>query len=160
MTSPKKSLAKITRLESLPGHHIRRLHQIAVALFFQETEAWGVTPVQYAAMQAIFHSPKLDQRNLGRSIGFDSSTITGVLDRLEARGLITRSPSPEDRRAKLLELTLHGKTLLEEMMSSILHSQDRLLEPLNAKEQTEFKRMLKELVLANSEISRIPSKSI
>ena len=34
-------------LDGLPGHDIRRLHQISVAIFMQETEAFGVTPVQF-----------------------------------------------------------------------------------------------------------------
>ncbi len=44
-------------LEALPGHHIRRLQQIAVAIFLQETEATGITPVQYAALQAVANTP-------------------------------------------------------------------------------------------------------
>ena len=74
------------KLDSLPGHHIRRMHQIAVAIFLQETEAHALTPVQYAAMQAVANSPGLDQRPLASTVGFDTSTIGGVIDRLEARG--------------------------------------------------------------------------
>ena len=39
----KKSNATKVHLQGLPGHYIRRLHQIAVAIFLQETEAHGVT---------------------------------------------------------------------------------------------------------------------
>ena len=77
--------APVVDLEQLPGHHIRRLQQIAVAIFLQETEATGITPVQYAALQTVVaNMPGLDQRTLARSIGFDTSTIAGVIDRLEA----------------------------------------------------------------------------
>ena len=84
-------------LDGLPGHDIRRLHQISVAIFMQETEAFGVTPVQYAALQAVGHQPGMDQRTLARTIGFDTSTIAGVIDRLEARGLMQRNASAQDR---------------------------------------------------------------
>ena len=40
-------------LETLPGHLVRRMQQIAVAIFLQETEASGITPVQFAALQAV-----------------------------------------------------------------------------------------------------------
>ena len=60
-------------LETLPGHFIRRLQQIAVAVFLQETEPFGVTPVQYASLQAIRRTPGMDQRSLARSIGLDTS---------------------------------------------------------------------------------------
>ena len=65
-------------LDGLPGHDIRRLHQISVAIFMQETEAFGVTPVQYAALQAVGLQPGMDQRTLARTIGFDTSTIAGA----------------------------------------------------------------------------------
>ena len=60
----KKSTDTSIDLGRLPGHQIRRLHQIAVAIFLQDTEAHGLTPVQYAAMQAIQASPLIDQRTL------------------------------------------------------------------------------------------------
>ena len=41
---------KRINLDDQPGHCIRRLQQIAVAIFLQETQAYGITPVQYAAL--------------------------------------------------------------------------------------------------------------
>ena len=67
-------------LDDLPGHHIRRLHQIAVAIFLQETEPLGLTPVQYAALQGVANAPGIDQRTLARTIGLDTSTTGGVID--------------------------------------------------------------------------------
>ena len=78
-------------LDELPGHYIRRLHQIAVAIFLQETEAHGLTPVQFAALSKVGLTPGVDQRTLAGSIGLDTSTIAGVIDRLEARGLMQRN---------------------------------------------------------------------
>ena len=50
--------------DALPGYYIRRLQQIAVAIFLQETQAHGITPVQYAALYAALRQPGLDQRTL------------------------------------------------------------------------------------------------
>ena len=49
-----------------PGHYIRRLWQISVVIFLQEARAYGITPVQYAALQTIANSPSIDQRTLAR----------------------------------------------------------------------------------------------
>ena len=46
----KKSSAAPFELAELPGHYIRRLQQIAVGLFMEETQALNVTPIQYAAL--------------------------------------------------------------------------------------------------------------
>jgi DNA-binding MarR family transcriptional regulator len=143
-------------LESLPGHHIRRLQQIAVAIFLQETETTGVTPVQYAALQTVASSPGIDQRSLARAIGFDTSTIAGVVDRLEARGLLQRNASPDDRRVRLLSLTPAGQALLDEVIPGMLRAQQRMLEPLPKGQRAEFMRMLRALVTANNELSRAP----
>ena len=153
----KKSAAPGVSLETLPGHYIRRMHQIAVAIFLQEAEGHGLTPVQYAAMQTVSDMPGIDQRTLARTIGFDTSTIGGVIDRLEARGLVLRGASPDDRRVRLLSLTDAGCALLVEALPAMLRAQERMLEPLPKRERSEFMRMLRTLVTANNEVSRAPS---
>ena len=153
----KKVTPTRVELDALPGHHIRRLHQIAVAIFLQETEVHGLTPVQYAAMQAVANTPGFDQRTLAGTVGFDTSTIGGVVDRLEARGLMVRRASPNDRRVRLLTLTDAGRALLEAIVPSMLQAQERMLAPLAKKERPEFMRMLRVLVAANNELSRAPS---
>jgi DNA-binding MarR family transcriptional regulator len=147
-------------LDTLPGHHIRRLQQIAVAIFLQETEPHGLTPVQYAAMQTVANDPGMDQRTLARTIGLDTSTVGGVVDRLEARGLLVRSASADDRRVRLLTPTDAGRTLLAAALPAMLRAQDRILEPLPKRERAEFLRMLGVLVRANNELSRAPSEAL
>ena len=153
----RKNPAERVELESLPGHHIRRLHQIAVAIFLQETQAHGLTPVQYAALQGAANAPGIDQRTLAGQIGLDTSTIGGVIDRLEARGLMQRSASAEDRRVRLLTPTVEGRALLSAVVPAMQRAQERMLEPLPKAERTEFMRMLRVLVTANNQLSRAPS---
>lgn len=144
-------------LEELPGHAIRRLQQIAVAVFLQETEPFGLTPVQYGALASVARSPGVDQRTLAATLGLDTSTTGGVIDRLEARGLLTRNPSEQDRRVRLLTPTTEGLTLVADIEPAMLRAQERMLEPLSPGERDEFMRMLKVLVTANNELSRAPS---
>jgi MarR family transcriptional regulator, lower aerobic nicotinate degradation pathway regulator len=153
----KKTQPTRVEFDTLPGHQIRRLHQIAVAIFLQETEAHGLTPVQYAAMQAVANTPGSDQRTLASTVGFDTSTIGGVIDRLEARDLIVRSAAPNDRRVRLLTLTDSGRKLLAAAVPTMLQAQERMLAPLPKKDRAEFMRMLQVLVAAGNELSRAPS---
>jgi DNA-binding MarR family transcriptional regulator len=145
-------------LNTLPGHHIRRLQQIAVAIFLDETADFGVTPVQFAALHTVAAQPGLDQRTLASTIGFDTSTIGGVIDRLEARGLMQRNASETDRRVRLLQLTDEGLALLEAITPSMLEAQRRILAPLPAADRKQFMRMLQVLVEANNGLSRAPSE--
>ncbi|MEJ8820597.1 MarR family transcriptional regulator [Variovorax humicola] len=154
-----KARKSIIDLETLPGHYIRRLQQIAVAVFLQETEAHGLTPVQYSALQGIENSPGVDQRTLARTIGFDTSTTASVIDRLEARGLVQRNASPTDKRVRLLTLTDEGRTLLADVVPSMRRAQERMLDPLSSTDRAEFMRMLRTLVQANNELSRAPGEA-
>ena len=144
-------------IDNQPGYYIRRLHQISVAIFLQETEAFGVTPVQYAALQTVGNHPGIDQRTLARTIGLDTSTIAGVIDRLESRGLLVRGASPEDRRVRQLTLTDAAIQLLADIAPAILKAQKLILNPLSEEDQAEFTRMLRQLVTKNNDLSRAPS---
>ncbi len=53
--------------DHLPGHNIRRLQQFAVAVFLQEAETCGITPVRHAVLQAIGDTPGIDQRDRARA---------------------------------------------------------------------------------------------
>ncbi len=152
----KKNHATSVDLSHLPGHQIRRLHQIAVAIFLQDTQAHGLTPVQFAAMQAIQAHPLIDQRTLASKIGLDTSTMGGVIDRLEARHLLSRNKSPDDRRVKLVSLTDEGRATVAAIQPAMLLAQERILAPLNAEQQQQFMALLNILVEGNNELSRAP----
>jgi DNA-binding MarR family transcriptional regulator len=145
-------------LRTLPGHFARRVHQLAVALFVQEVGDLNLTPVQYSSLQTICSQPGIDQTTLATTIGYDTSTIAGVIDRLEARGLVLRNISPTDRRVRLITPTAKGLDSLEAVLPRMLKSQDRLLEPLTKSERKEFMRLMQVIIDANAELSNIPAK--
>ena len=96
----------IDAVYTAPGYLFRRMQQIAVAIFVEECSAFDLTPVQYAALVAIHTHPGIDATRLSAVIAFDRSTLGNVLERLEARGLIARDSAPDDKRIKLLKLSL------------------------------------------------------
>lgn len=153
---PRPTAASKVAIHTMPGHHVRRLQQIAVAIFLHETAPHGLTPVQYAALQAVHDAPGLDQRSLARTIAFDTSTIGSVLDRLERRGLLARRVAPGDRRVRRLEVTDAGRALLAAVLPGVRRAQRRILAPLPPADRAEFTRMLRALVEANNAASRAP----
>ena len=133
---------KDIKLDDLPGHLFRRLHQLAVARFTAEMDEAGLTPIQWAALMTTSQRPGLDQSTLSREIHIDTSTIAGVLDRLEARGLIQRRPSPDDRRLRLVYLSDEGAALLKQASVAVLGMQKWLVEPLTADERAMFTQLM------------------
>jgi DNA-binding MarR family transcriptional regulator len=144
----------IDGLNDLPGHHIRRLQQIAVGIFMNETAELNITPVQFALLFAASKEAGLDQRTLAGRIGLDTSTIGAVIDRLERRGLIERKVSPVDKRVRLLHLTPAGKKLLQSVMPAMLRAQERMLAPLPRSDRLKFMTMVKRIVEENNAWSR------
>lgn len=133
---------KVIKLDDMPGHLFRRLHQLAVMRFTSQLDETGLTPIQWAALMSTSQSPGLDQSTLSREIYIDTSTIAGVVDRLEARGLIQRRHSPEDRRVRLLYLTDEGEALLKQASASVLGIQKWLVLPLSVEERTTFSQLM------------------
>jgi DNA-binding MarR family transcriptional regulator len=138
-------------LYQMPGHLIRRAHQVSTALFAEECAAFGLTSVQYAALMALRANPGVDATRLSTLIAFDRSTIGDVLDRLETKGWVLRGPSPTDRRVKLLSLTAAGEAMLDQVADAVERVQQRLLEPLAPADREVIVRLLAQIVCMHNE---------
>jgi MarR family transcriptional regulator, lower aerobic nicotinate degradation pathway regulator len=148
----------LRELYAQPGHLIRRAQQIAVALFMDECAAVELTPVQYAALIAIREHPGIDATRLSALIAFDRSTLGNVLERLEARQLVERYASEEDKRVKLLKLSEAGAALTDRAEGAVLRAQERVLKPLKPADRAKFMALLTQLVEMNNEVSRAPQR--
>jgi DNA-binding MarR family transcriptional regulator len=133
---------KVIKLDDMPGHLFRRLHQLAVMRFTAQLDETGLTPIQWAALMSTSQRPGLDQSTLSREIYIDTSTIAGVVDRLEARGLIQRRHSPADRRLRLLYLTDEGAALLKQASVAVVDIQKWLVLPLTVEERAVFTQLM------------------
>jgi DNA-binding MarR family transcriptional regulator len=61
----------------------------------------------------------LPMGRLAETLACDASNVTGLVDRLEARGLVRRRPSSEDRRVKVLDLTPTGSRLRAQLLDKM-----------------------------------------
>ena len=73
----------------------------------------GLAPMQLHALRLIEPEAELPMSSLAGKLFCDASNVTGIVDRLEARGLIERRPASYDRRVKLLALTDEGRRVRE-----------------------------------------------
>lgn len=125
----------------------------------EECAAFDLTPVQYAALVAIHTHPGIDATRLSAVIAFDRSTLGSVIERLEAKKLIDRKPSGEDKRVKLLYLTRSGAAALRDIMPSVAKAQARMLQPLKPADRKVLLGLLTQLVDLNNEASRVPLRA-
>ena len=132
----------------MAGHLIRRLHQQSTQVFVQRTQAAGfdLTPVQFAALEAIHAHPAIDQARVAEMIAYDRATIGGVLDRLEQKGWIRRVVSERDRRARELSLTEDGERVRSALLPIVKDLQDEILQPLSGADRTRFLTLARKAV--------------
>lgn len=132
----------------MAGHLIRRLHQQSTQVFAQRTQAAGfdLTPVQFAALDAIRTHPATDQARVAEMIAYDRATIGGVIDRLEQKGWVRRVVSARDRRAREVSLTRDGERVLAALLPVVRELQDDILHPLSDADRARFLKLARLVV--------------
>lgn len=155
--------AKGTGMEihKMPGHLIRRLNQISTALFMERMAQAGLTltPVQFAALSAIRTRPGIDQATVAGLVAYDRATLGKVIDKLDARGLVSRRVSTQDRRARELAVTEAGEALYHAALPHVLAMQPEMLGGLDAQERKTFLALLDKATMAANDRSRAPLKT-
>ena len=143
------SAAAQLNMERMPGHYIRRLQQVAVRMFMEEAGP-DLTPVQFASLVAIAqlqgNGKGLGQAELAAHIGYDRATIGGVIDRLEAKGWVSRTASREDRRQNVLAVTPAGEQAMAQALPAVEAVQDKFVAPLDAGERAAFEQICRKLL--------------
>ncbi|WP_027477549.1 MarR family winged helix-turn-helix transcriptional regulator [Curvibacter gracilis] len=134
----------------MAGHLIRRLHQQSTQVFTQRTQAAGfdLTPVQFAALDAIQAHPATDQATVAELIAYDRATIGGVIDRMEQKGWVKRIVSERDRRARELSLSPEGERIHATLLPIVQELQNEILQPLDEAEQSAFLALASRVVRA------------
>ncbi|WP_066260672.1 MarR family winged helix-turn-helix transcriptional regulator [Hydrogenophaga flava] len=132
----------------MAGHLIRRLHQLSTQVFVQRTQAAGfdLTPVQFAALDAIHHHPGTDQARVAEMIAYDRATIGGVIERLEQKGWVDRVVSERDRRARVLSLTPEGERIIQALVPVVRDLQDEILQSLGDADRARFLKLARQAV--------------
>lgn len=74
------------------------------------TEALGISFARVRALRRLARKP-MSMGELAAALGIDPANATGLVDELEAVGVARRRPHPTDRRAKVVEVTTHGKDM-------------------------------------------------
>lgn len=130
------------RLSAAPGHLIRRAQQVHALLWVEHVSA-ELSSVQYAVLLVLHNEPGIDQRRLGEHASLDKSTGSGVIARMEARGLITRRRDRTDGRRNLLSLTAAGRRQLFGHAAGVMSVQRELLEPLAPAQRLKFLSLMR-----------------
>src|SRR5919197_4398611 len=129
-----------------------RAWQLLVKFFFAQREHLPspgtdteLSPAQCHVLHLIEPERPLPMGRLAETLGCDASNVTGLVDRLESRGLVRRLPSPDDRRVKVIQLTPTGSRLRAQLLRRVT-GRSCPLSKLSPNQQRSLVRILEVLV--------------
>lgn len=117
------------------GYRIKILSQLMGRRFQERLEPFGLTPFHWVVLCCLWEENGLPTSGIGDRLQQVGGTLTGVLDRMEERGLIRRERDHHDRRVWRIWLTSDGEQLRQVLPPIALQVQDQTLQGLSEHEQ-------------------------
>jgi DNA-binding MarR family transcriptional regulator len=133
------------KIEDCIFYQLSKANQAAARFLSEKLGPSGVTSVQGVVLNFLSEQDEITSRQLGERAKLDSATLTGILDRLEAMGLVERQPHPGDRRAISICLTNNGKKVASDVHRTIQTANRELLSRFGVQEERGLKTMLKRI---------------
>lgn len=99
-------------LQSLLGYNARRTALVIIERFLVRMAEFNLRPVEFSVMSVIYHNPGVTSRQLCAAINLLPPNLVGLIQSLEARGMLMRQPHPQDGRAVGLHPTPDGRALM------------------------------------------------
>ena len=124
------------------------IFRLARATGYRLTQALAALDMrthEFAVLHHLHQAGPLSQQELGSALRINPSNLVGMLDALEADGLVVRPRDPADRRRHLVELTPKGQRRLSQAKRAVEAAEQDLLAPLSRIERENFHRILERL---------------
>jgi DNA-binding MarR family transcriptional regulator len=132
-------------LHTLLGYHLRRAQVAVFKNFSSAVGAVDITPGLFGALTIIGANEGLSQNMLAGALALDRSTLVSVIDKLEARKLVTRKKSAEDRRRHALFLTPKGREMLAKSKEKVAEHEVDIAKNLSADERDQLIELLRRI---------------
>jgi MarR family 2-MHQ and catechol resistance regulon transcriptional repressor len=97
-------------------------------------KAMGLTMTQFDVIATLGNQPPMTCKELGEKTLVTKGTLTGVLERLEAKGIVERKINPEDGRSQMIGLTESGQTIFARIFPEHLEHLDQAFKKLSTEQ--------------------------
>ncbi|WCR28816.1 MarR family transcriptional regulator [Paenibacillus thiaminolyticus] len=124
-------------------------------LFHHRLKEYDITPEQWTILYQISRADGLIQRDIAERSGKDKPTTTRILDHLEAKGFVFKTPGEHDRRSFLVRITERGKALIEHT-SPI--EQQMIHDIKQCMSEDEYDLLIELLLRVNSHVNELPDR--
>lgn len=130
------------------GYRLKLLSQLLTRQFQNELDPYGLTPFHWLVLNCLWEQDGLPTCVLGERLRQVGGTLTGVLDRMEERGLVRRERDQNDRRIWRIWLTQAGQQLEAVLPTHAVKLRERLMQGFSDAEQKQLSDWL-DRMLAN-----------
>jgi MarR family transcriptional regulator, organic hydroperoxide resistance regulator len=124
------------------GYRIKLLSQLLTRKFTEKLEPFGLTPFHWLVLCCLWQEDGLPTSSIGDKLKQVGGTLTGVLDRMEERGLVRRERDVHDRRIWRIWLTDAGKELETVLPPLAAELRDQAMSGISASEKELFSQLL------------------
>ncbi|MEV4440805.1 MarR family winged helix-turn-helix transcriptional regulator [Streptomyces sp. NPDC049577] len=136
----------LTRIRALPSWLLNRASARGRRLVSEAFAQDGMRMPHHAVLSAVADLGPVAQAQLGRTTGFDPKDMVGILNDLQAEGLVTRAPDPADRRKNAITITPAGRRRLTHLAALGDEANEALLAALTPVERELFLALLAKVV--------------
>jgi MarR family 2-MHQ and catechol resistance regulon transcriptional repressor len=138
---------------------IAKSYRVLSLLAEQSIANTGLCLTDFVALEALLHKGPLTISEIQDKVRLASGSMTAAVDRLERLGLVVRTSSPSDRRARVVELTMQGKRLATSCFERHAKDLEALMSVLSEREMEQLYGSLKKLgVLAAQKLDQQGAK--
>src|SRR5262245_42234193 len=138
--------ARLGLLPGLLGYQLRLAQRAIFDDFAAAIGGLDMSPGLFGMLVIIEANPGLKQTELAKAARLDRSSLVPALDKLEARGLVARRASVEDRRVNGISLTTTGAALLKKLKQRVARHEQRLVSNLTAEERETLIALLQRIL--------------
>ena len=124
---------------------LAKASQTGIKFMTHKISGLNITPVQAMVLGFLAEADQIMAGELGKKVELDSATLTGILDRLEAAGLIERKGNPDDRRSIKIHLTQQGKDTGFEAHKLIEEANKEFLAAFSENEKRDLRSLIHKL---------------
>lgn len=133
------------RLHDAPAYRLYRAQRLLRAHLLGVLSEVNLSPEQYFVMMRLAEAGSLPQGELGDPALDDRASVSRQVSGLERRGLLSRTPRPEDSRVSVVRLTPAGVALLAELTPIVLRERARLFQDVSPVDLATFTLVLSRL---------------
>lgn len=127
-------------------HNLRRASFTVHARFRIALTHRGLSMGQFVVLRSLVTDGRSTPRDLSRSLGVTTGNITGLVDKLEAEGLIRRDRSQTDRRVVHLRATQKGRNLMGELRQAVISQTAEAFETWSGRDLQRLNLLLRRVI--------------